>query len=402
MSPPTITSAVRSSEVVPGSPPTLPWPPEGQAAVDIPSLGYAQQSGPEVPVPIASLTKMTTAVVILRDHPIAPGASGPSITLTAADVAQYGVDLQNDESNIPIQAGEQLSELQMLEALLNQSANDIAYTLAVWDAGSEGAFVVKMNALAASLGATNTHYVDASGFQPQSVSTAADTLRIAAAGMAIPTFAAVAAMPTVTLPLVGTVHNIVTEIGTDGIVGIKSGYTSEASGCMVLAGYRTIAGRSVLVLASALGQHVPTAAAPSGPPSAGAATTTTAPDTGLEEEYPLRYTGPVVEKLLAVSEGAVVPVTLTTRGHLVATASTTWDGVRHHVPVVATHSAWLLGLPGQRVVGAAEPLPASPGRGAAGQVGTALWVLGRQLEAVPLQLAHGLGVPSWWWRMVHG
>ena len=43
-----------------------------------------------------------------------------------------------------------------------------------------------MNALAASLGATHTHYVDASGFDPQSVSTAADCLRIAAAGMAIP------------------------------------------------------------------------------------------------------------------------------------------------------------------------------------------------------------------------
>ena len=47
-----------------------------------------------------------------------------------------------------IEVGEQLTERQALEAMLTQSANDVAYTLAVWDAGSVDAFVVKMNALA--------------------------------------------------------------------------------------------------------------------------------------------------------------------------------------------------------------------------------------------------------------
>ena len=78
-------------------------------------------------MPIASLTKMTTALVVLRDHPLAPGANGPAITITAADVAEYDNELHNDESTIPIQVGEMLTERQMLEALLTQSANDIAY-----------------------------------------------------------------------------------------------------------------------------------------------------------------------------------------------------------------------------------------------------------------------------------
>jgi D-alanyl-D-alanine carboxypeptidase (penicillin-binding protein 5/6) len=77
----------------------------------------------------------------------------------------------------------------MLEAMLTRSANDIAYSLAVWDAGTLDAFVVKMNALAASLGATDTHYVDASGYDSASVSSASDVLKVAAVGMAIPTFA---------------------------------------------------------------------------------------------------------------------------------------------------------------------------------------------------------------------
>jgi D-alanyl-D-alanine carboxypeptidase (penicillin-binding protein 5/6) len=417
---PSLSSVVRTTMKVPGSAPGLPWPPTGQAAVAVPALGYAQQSGPETPVPIASLTKMTTAVVILRDHPIAAGASGPSITVTADDVGQYHTDLQQDETNIPLQVGEQLTELQMLEALMNQSANDAAYSLATWDAGSEAAFVAKMNGLAVSLGADGTHYVDASGFDPLSVSTASDTLRIAAAGMAIPAFAAVAGMSTVSLPLVGTVHNIVKEIGTNGVVGIKSGYTSQAAGCMVLAGFRTIGGRSVLVLASALGQRVQSPAAPAGPTApAGAATTpatatpatttttTTAPAAGgpsnaMEAQYPLLYTGPVVEGLLDASEAAVVPVALTTRGRAQAVASTRWGGDRQQVSVVSSRAAWLLGWPGQRVVTETGP-PAGTGRRSdRDPVGTTVYSLGSQTEIVPLRLAHTVPVPSWWWRVLHG
>ena len=77
----------------------------------------------------------------------------------------------------------------MLEAMLTQSANDVAYSLAIWDAGSLPAFVAKMNALAISLGATSTHYVDASGYDPSSQSTASDVLRVAAAAMLDPAFA---------------------------------------------------------------------------------------------------------------------------------------------------------------------------------------------------------------------
>jgi D-alanyl-D-alanine carboxypeptidase (penicillin-binding protein 5/6) len=400
----------------------------GQGAVAVPALGYAHQSGPEAPVPIASLTKMTTAVVVLRDHPMAIGSSGPVITVTPADALQYGVDLDNDESNIPIQVGEKLTELQMLEALLNQSANDVAYSLAVWDAGSESAFVVKMNALAASLGATHTHYVDASGFDPQSVSTAADCLRIAAAGMAIPVFAQVAGMATVSLPLVGTVHNIVTEIGSNGVVGVKSGYTSQAGGCMVLAAYRIVGGRSVLVLASALGQTVPqpppaktatphssattptssttTTTSPSATTTTTSAsrsstTTTTAPINPLAYMYPLLYAGPVAEGLLDAATAAVVPARVASGGQRLMTAVVTWNGQPHAVGVVTTRGAWLMGWPGQQVTSAVKvrsvPAGARQGTGA----GHVIYVLGTQRESVPLTLTATLPEPTWWWRLMH-
>jgi hypothetical protein len=401
---PKLPAAGRSSIVVPGPPPVLAWPSGGQAAVSVPALGYAAQSGIETPVPVASLTKMATAVVVLRDHPVALHASGPAITITPDDAAQFGVDLSNDETNIPLQAGETLTEQQMLEALLNQSANDVAYTLAVWDAGSEAAFVAKMNALAVTLGATNTHFVDASGFQPQSVSTASDMLRIAAAGMTIPTFADVAGMPTVSLPLVGPVKNIVTEIGTDGVVGVKSGYTAQSGGCMVLASYRTIEGRSVLVLASVLGQIEPPPAGPAPPPAPGAApttTTSTAPYSALEAQYPLRYAGPIVEGLLDATEATIVPVELTRQGEVFGTATADWDGSRHGVPAVASRSASMLGVPGQQVSRVTAPVAPSGGPTPARQVGSATFTLGRQSEVVVLRATRTLPEPTWWWKALH-
>jgi serine-type D-Ala-D-Ala carboxypeptidase (penicillin-binding protein 5/6) len=263
-----------------------------------------------------------------------------------------------------------------------------------------------MNALAAVLGADHTHFVDASGYQPQSVSTAADMIRIAASGMAIPTFAKVAGMPSATLPLAGTVQNIVKLIGTDGVVGVKSGYTGQAAGCMVLAGYRSIHGKSVLVLASALGQQIrapgPTPAVPAAP---GATTTTTTmstvPYNAVEAQYPLLYTGPIVEHLLDTTEAAVTPVPLARAGDVLGTATANWAGERHDVAAVATRGASLLAVPGQRVAVSTEPMATSVTRGAPDRVGTVRYSLGAQSEVVPLRRLHRVAVPTWWWKLLH-
>jgi D-alanyl-D-alanine carboxypeptidase (penicillin-binding protein 5/6) len=438
---PTIQLGVPTAVTVAGASPILPWPAKGQGAVAVPALGYTAQSGLESSVPIASLTKMTNAVVVLRDHPVAAGTTGPSITITAADVAEYDNELHNDQSTVPIRNGEVLTELQMLEAMLTQSANDIAYSLAIWDAGSIPAFVVKMNALAASLGATSTHYVDASGYDPGSQSTASDVLRVAAAGMADPTFAQVVGMSSITFPGVGTLPNVVSEIGSNGVIGIKSGYTSEAGGCLVLAADKVVANHSVLVLEAVLGQPTPppivppttTTTAPKPPPTTtttttaplapGAApappttttpppppttvprptpTTTTIPLNDLQVPDPLKYTRPVAEALLRATMAGVVSVPVATAGASVGTATAQWGGRPHRVAVVAAQSASLLGWPGQQVTATTtlHPVPAGGPRGS--RAGEARFTLGSQSESVPLKLAATVPEPSWWWRLVHG
>ena len=238
----------------------LPWPVTGQAAVAIPSIGYAAQSGPELPVPVASMTKIMTGYLILRDHPLVPGQNGPNITITPSDVTYYVQDTVSDQANVPVQVGEVLTERQMLEGLLVHSANDFAYSLAAWDAGSLPAFVAKMNATAQQLGMAGTHYVDPSGYLPQSQSTAADLLKVATVALRDPTFASIVTMSSVSLPL-GGVEGSYTPLlpgepgGNPAVVGVKSGFTDAAGGGDVLALKQNVGGHSVIVLAAVTGQE---------------------------------------------------------------------------------------------------------------------------------------------------
>ncbi len=397
------------SQAIPGSPPALPWPSRGQGAVSVPLLGVAEQSGPEPSVPIASLTKMTTAVVVLSDHPLVVGQPGPAITITTDDVAHYDADLKADESTLPIRVGETLTEQQMLEGLLTQSANDLAYSLAVWDAGSEAAFVTKMNTLARSVGATSSHYVDASGYEPATVSTASDCLRIAAAGMAIPAFKAIVGMATIAFPGMGTLRNIVTEVGVDGIIGVKSGYTSVAGGCMVLASEPVVGGHKVLVLSAVLGQQVPPPI-PLAPPkptrrarsSGPTTTTTTVPLNDRPIANPLQYAGPASLRLLQATAKSLVAVTPVASAQPLVAVTTSWGQERDQVSALATHAVVLAGWPGGRVATNTRLVDVKPGAKAGTLVGRVRVVFGRQLVGVEGRLDQQVPEPSWWWRLVHG
>src|SRR6185437_3099702 len=113
--------------------PSTVWPAYGQAAFV--QTGQSQvQAGPnQHTAAIASVAKVMTAYLVLRDHPLRLGQDGPTITLTDADVADTDRRLRQRESIVSIAAGERLTERQALQALLLPSANNIAAALARWD-----------------------------------------------------------------------------------------------------------------------------------------------------------------------------------------------------------------------------------------------------------------------------
>lgn len=233
----------------------LAWPGEGEAAVAVEGLGSLGTSGSGEPVPIASLAKVMTAYLVLREHPLEPGEEGFTITITPEDVEDLQRRLDLGQSVVAVEAGEVLSERQALEALLLPSANNVAALLAVHQAGSVEAFVAEMNEAAAELGMRNTHYTDPSGYEDSTVSTAADQLKIGRAAMADPTFAEIVAMPSTVLPVAGEVANYNQLVGREGFVGIKTGSDEAAGGCLLFAKRIQVGGRTRTVLGAVLGQR---------------------------------------------------------------------------------------------------------------------------------------------------
>jgi serine-type D-Ala-D-Ala carboxypeptidase (penicillin-binding protein 5/6) len=229
------------------------WPAYGQAAVRI---GQSQvDAGPNQHVaPIASVAKVMTAYLVLRDHPLEPGEDGPTITLTDADVADTDRRRGHEESVVPVAAGEQLTERQALQALLLPSANNIAAVLARWDAGSQERFVARMNATARSIGMIQTRYTDPSGYDDATVSTAADQVRIVERAMRLPVFASIVATSSATLPVAGTVRNTDALLGHGGFVGVKTGSDDAAGGCFAFRAIRRVDGRRTTITGVVLGQ----------------------------------------------------------------------------------------------------------------------------------------------------
>jgi D-alanyl-D-alanine carboxypeptidase (penicillin-binding protein 5/6) len=234
--------------------PSTVWPADGQAAFIRTGQTQIQAEPNQHAAPIASVAKVMTAYLVLRDHPLGLGQDGPTITLTDADVADTDRRRGQEESVVSIAAGEQLTERQALQALLLPSANNLAVVLARWDAGSAQRFVTRMNDTARSLGMTHTRYTDPSGYDDATVSTAADQVRIVERALRLPVFASIVATPSAKLPVAGTVHNTDTLLGHDGFVGVKTGSDDAAGGCFAFRAIRWIDGRRTTITGVVLGQ----------------------------------------------------------------------------------------------------------------------------------------------------
>jgi serine-type D-Ala-D-Ala carboxypeptidase (penicillin-binding protein 5/6) len=229
----------------------ITWPAQGQAALVL-GNGRPAASVDEQPAPIASLAKVMTAYLTLQRYPLTGVQAGFRITVTEADAQAEADDVSEGQSGVAVQAGELLTERQLLEALLIPSGNNVAEILADQVAGSQREFVAEMNAEARALGMRQTLYADPSGFDPGTVSTAADQLRIFRQAMRFPVFREIVSMASVTLPVAGTLTNfnpLISE-GYDG----KTGSDSAAGGCLAFFTRLTVHGRPQTAVGVVMGQ----------------------------------------------------------------------------------------------------------------------------------------------------
>jgi D-alanyl-D-alanine carboxypeptidase (penicillin-binding protein 5/6) len=362
---PTYSISLAESSVL-GQSRTVALPEDGSAVVSVSGLGVLGQSGPVEAKPIASVTKMMTAYVILKNHPLAPGQPGPTLNITQADVSRYLAMLAQDQSVQPVNAGGVLTELQLIQGMLIPSANNYAEILAAWDAGSVVAFVDKMNAEAAALGMTNTHYDDVSGFSAKSVSTAEDQLSLARAALSDPVFAATVATEQVTLPAAGTLQSTNRLLGTGGVVGIKTGSTEEAGANLAFAARHEAAGQTVEVIGVVLGQN----------------------------SY-MDVFDETIGVLNSVNDG-VQAIRVVPAGQPVGTVDPSWGGPGN---LVVTQDVNMIVWPGMTLETSVEIEDIDPGQKGGEQVGWLNVRLGEQEQRVPLALAKDVGNPDIFWKL---
>jgi D-alanyl-D-alanine carboxypeptidase (penicillin-binding protein 5/6) len=363
------TSSRPAQSTITGTPPTLPWPGVGSAAVGVSELGLVAASGDPLPAPAASVAKVMTALVVLSDKPLARGDSGPILTMTNQDVATYLADKAQDQSVVPVTAGERLSEFEALEALLIPSGNNIAETLARWDAGSVSGFVAKMNQFAAALHLTRTTFADPAGVLTQTASTPTDLLAMGMAAMQSEVLAQIVKEPQTTLPVAGTVYNVNAALGQSGIIGIKTGSGLDFGANFLFAAAATVNGHQLTLYGCVMGQ--PTL------------------DAAFKE----------AEALISTMQTGLKVQQVVARNDVVGAYQTAWGS---HSNLVATAEVTLVEWPGmilrQQLVTRSLAIDGPMASGT--PAGKLHIVMGDQLVDVPVVTAAWLNPPGMAWRVL--
>jgi len=185
------------------------------------------QRAPDRKLPMASTTKIMTALIVLESADLDDVMTVPASAIVG-------------ESSAQLQAGERLSVRDLLTGLVVASGNDAALTLAQGVAGSEAAFVARMNRRARELGLASTRFANPHGLDARGHhSSVRDLVRVAEEAMRFPAFRRVAAQERATIPGpagAGTrtyvSQNTLLDLDPDAD-GVKTGMTDGAGYALV-------------------------------------------------------------------------------------------------------------------------------------------------------------------------
>lgn len=350
----------------------LSWPTIGQSAVGIVGSQILDTHGAQTSVPTASTAKIITALVVLHAKPLALGEQGPAITIEANDETLYNSYTARGGSVVQVTAGEQISEYQMLQAMLLPSANNMADSLAIWAYGSLNAYATAANTYLSGLGITSTHVgTDASGFDPSTTSSARDLVQLGELAMQDPVLAQIVSQPTASgIPIVSNVKNVNSLLGIDNIIGVKTGNTDQAGGVFISASRATVNGKPITIVTSLLG--APT----------------------LFEA--LKGSLPLIQS----AQANFKPVSVITEGSIVGRYPQPWGG---SITAVAAKNLAVNTWSGDTLSSTIQlqPIPTnSPSGTIAGTITTSQSALAGQ-QSIPIKVQDGSTKPSIWWRLLH-
>ncbi|HAT31400.1 MAG TPA: D-alanyl-D-alanine endopeptidase [Janthinobacterium sp.] len=194
-----------------------------------------------VALPIASITKMMTGLVVVEAHQ----DMDEMLSVTDEDVDRLKF------SSSRLRVGDELTRGNMLHIALMSSENRAASALGRNYPGGLPAFVNAMNAKARALGMNDTHYVDSNGLHKQNVASAHDLARLAMAAFQQPLLRQYSTDPKATVeangrPMhFGNTNHLVADTGWE--IGLqKTGFINEAGRCLMM--QAVIEGRAVIMV----------------------------------------------------------------------------------------------------------------------------------------------------------
>jgi len=246
-------SASRSGSPAPSGPAILvAGAPKGVKAkagmlVDAATGQVLWAEDPNTPRPIASITKVMSALLILQAGSLNQEMTAPKAVVPY--VAKYGANA------VGLKPGQVFTADELLHLMLVGSAADAAYTLANFYGPGLPAFIGKMNAEAAKLGLTDTHFTSPDGLpyptETSTYSTPADLVKLGEIAMSYPEFRSIVDLRVYNLPK-GDGHSFYSVSSDDallatypGAIGIKTGFTDAAGHTLLfeaVRGGRTLIG----------------------------------------------------------------------------------------------------------------------------------------------------------------
>ena len=348
------------------TPAQISFPLYGAAAVG--AIGYdgvLASFGSTEALPIASITKIVTALVSLDARPLALGETGPEIALSEVDAQFYREQVADGGSVVPVVDGATISQYAMLQLMLLPSANNYAESMANWAFGSEEAFLTAARSWLDTHGFAATTITDPTGILPSNVSTATELVELARLAVENPVISQIAATPSAEIPGIAIVENTNSLLGRDGVDGIKTGTLDEAGYCLLFSADYVVGGETVTLIGAALG----------------------GPDRPTLDES--------ISALLAGTVAGFQSVELVKAGQPVAEYETVWGD---DSTAVAAESRSIVAWAGSSIAALVESEPVLYGE--AGQdVGEISFAVGTRIVTVPIELDSKIADPGPWWRL---
>ena len=330
--------------------------------------GIFASSGGNSPLPMASISKLITAMVILNSKPLGASGTGPTITWTKAQHDLYDKYYLLNATIAAMPTGSAMSEHDALETMLVVSACNYAEAMADWAFGSNAGFVSATKKWLKAHGLSGTTMIEPTGVDARNTSTPSDLIAIGKLAMADPAVAAIVAKTSLDVPSLAGMPNTNDLLGTDGVDGIKTG--------------TLVPGGSDLLFSAVVPVGTSTPLTITGVMLAG--------DSRASVDSAVR-------SLIASITSGFHEEQLATEGDVVGSYSTPWGA----------KASMILGKSASTLTWSNTPITSTMTTttlktGASGEkVGSVTYVAGKSTVTVPVVLKGKIQGPTSWWRLTH-